>query len=463
MELPIAFASRMKRLLGSEYDAFFDALNTERAVKGLRVNTNKVSVEAFVAGAPFALTPISYVEGGFIVSEEAQAGKHPYHAVGAYYMQDPGAMSAVASVPRAFWERTGLRVLDVCAAPGGKTTQMAALCAKRGGVVVANEYVSARSRILLGNVERMGLSNVCVTNTDAARLASLYPDTFDLVAVDAPCSGEGMYRKNDLAISEWSEDNVRMCASRQREILESAVTCVAPDGYLLYSTCTYSIEENEAVVAWLLQTYQELSLVACDADVVAHTADGVTDFEGGSADLSLCRRFYPHVSAGEGQFVALLQRSANDTPVKEKTVQAQPLPPTLRRAVDELLRETLGKTEHPVSLCRGVPTLIPQSGLSYPTQALAVGVPLGEERKGRIVPHHHFFMAHGKDFASRVVLSPFDARVGRYLAGEEIDVPVELKGYTAVMVSLGDEILTLGGGKAVGGRLKNYYPKGLRI
>ena len=244
MNLPIEFENRMKRLLGAEYDVFYHALCHEDAVKGLRVNPIKLSLDVFSANAPFALTPLSYFEGGYVVANDAQAGKHPYHAAGAYYMQDPGAMATVAAVPFDFWERSDLRILDLCAAPGGKTTQLASLCHQRGGVVLANEYVAARSRILAGNVERMGLDNVCVTNADSRYIASWYPSFFDLVVVDAPCSGEGMYRKNDNAVSEWSVENVKMCAERQKEIIENAAKTVAPGGYLLYSTCTYSIEER---------------------------------------------------------------------------------------------------------------------------------------------------------------------------------------------------------------------------
>ena len=465
MELPIAFVTRMKRLLGSEYDAFEAALSRESAVKGLRVNTNKVSVDAFVKNAPFALEAIPYVTGGFIVSEDAQAGKHPYHAAGAYYMQDPGAMSAVAAIPHDVWQKEGMRVLDLCAAPGGKTTQLASLCAPCGGAVVANEYVSARSRILAGNVERMGLSNVCVTNTDAAHIAALYPEAFDLVVVDAPCSGEGMYRKNDLAITEWSEANVRMCAERQREILESAVRCVARDGYLLYSTCTYSTEENEEIVAWILRTYEDFSIVPCSEAVASHTANGLTEVDARGEDLSLCRRFYPHVCAGEGQFVALLKR-ANGARQSDCRATVAPIPKALQKTAQDFLLETLGHTLSPLLCDRGAIYTLPaltDTPLTLPPHAVAMGVPLGEERKGRIVPHHHFFMAYGRECRSRITLSPNDERVRKYLAGEEIDVPTELSGYTAVLLSLGDEELTLGGGKAVGGRLKNYYPKGLRI
>ena len=308
MKLPEAFENRMKTLLGDGYTAFADALCHEDPVKGLRVNTKKVSVDTFTQIAPFHLEPIPYVEGGFIVSEDAGAGKHPYHHAGAYYMQDPGAMSTVAAIPADFWKNRNLKILDLCAAPGGKTTQLAALSWERGGMVLANEYVSARSRILAGNVERMGLDNVLVTNLDSKYIGEWYPGVFDLAVVDAPCSGEGMYRKNDLAISEWSPENVTMCAERQKEIVDNAVKTVAPGGYLLYSTCTYSTEENEEIVAYLLDRYSDFRVVPCAASVIPHTADGIDVTHGRYPELSLCRRFYPHISQGEGQFLALLKR-----------------------------------------------------------------------------------------------------------------------------------------------------------
>ena len=464
MELPIEFSERMKRLLKNEYDAFVAALQSESDVKGLRVNTRKVSVDAFLQNAPFSLSPIPYIEGGFIVGEEARAGKHPYHHAGAYYLQDPGAMSAVAAIPRSFWERDNLCVLDLCAAPGGKTTQLASLCEPRGGAVLANEYVSSRSRILAGNVERMGHSNVCVTNLDSREIADLYPERFDLVVVDAPCSGEGMYRKNDLAISEWSLQNVRMCAERQEEILQNAAECVSEGGLLLYSTCTYSTEENEETVAKFLRTHPDFSLIPCDADVVASTADGLDVADANGSDLTLCRRFYPHVCAGEGQFVSLMQR-AGERNTDTAKFTAEPLPKALQKTADDFLKETLGRVPKTVLLRHGFLSLFPNlstSGLPLPPKTVAVGTPIGEERKGRIVPHHHFFMSFGTEFCSRVVLDPSDDRVKKYLFGEEIEIPTTLSGYTAVLLGCGEETIPLGGGKAVGGKLKNYYPKGLR-
>ncbi len=463
MELPRAFAERMKVLLGAEYTDFCHALEEESDIKGLRVNTAKVSVADFGAHAPFALSPVPYVEGGFVIDRDTGAGKHPYHHAGAYYLQDPGAMSAVAAIPPVLWEREGLRVLDLCAAPGGKTTQLAALCRTHGGAVLANEYVTARSRILAGNVERMGLDNVIVTNTDAARIASWYPDFFDVVAVDAPCSGEGMYRKNELAVSEWSPENVTMCAARQKEILESAARCVAPGGLLLYSTCTYSTEENEDTVAAFLEAFPMFHLIPVTPEVAAHTADGITDR--GEA-LALCRRFYPHRCPGEGQFVALLQRDESGVRGSADLPVLSGLGREEGRAAEAFCKEVLGHVPSLPVMARGQTWLFPYAqGLHFPApeRAVAVGVPLGEIRKGRVVPHHHFFMAYGTQMQSKWILEPTDPMVARYLGGEELPCPVELSGYTAVLLACGNTAIPLGGGKAAQGRLKNYYPKGLRI
>ena len=467
MQLPIAFENRMKELLGAEYGAFYDALCGERAVKGLRVNRHKLDAACFLENAPFSLTPLSYTSDGFIVSEEAQAGKHPYHHAGVYYLQDPGAMATVAALPEALWERNGLRILDLCAAPGGKTTQPAALSADRGGFVLANEYNASRSRILAGNVERMGLSNVCVTNLDSKYLAEWYPAYFDLVVVDAPCSGEGMYRKNEQAILEWSPQNVAMCAVRQKEILDNAEVCVASGGYLLYSTCTYSMEENEESVAAFLSRHPDFRLCACSEAVVARTAPGVEASKNPLPDHALCRRFYPHVSPGEGQFVALLQR-VGDAPKKRTALKdaAVLLGKADRSAVESLLKECAGKSAEGLLLCGGNAVHLPiRESVAFsipPFGVVSLGVTLGEIRKGRVVPHHHFFTAYGNDLHAKALFSPDDAAIARYLAGEEIDVAPALSGYTAVLLRVGDCAVTLGGGKAVSGRLKNYYPKGLR-
>lgn len=458
----------MKTLLGEEYAAFVRALTEEDAVKGLRVNRHKIGAECFAKHAPWALERLSYTPDGFVVSDEAQAGKHPYHAAGAYYMQDPGAMATVAALPASVWERRDLKLLDLCAAPGGKTTQLAAACAARGGLVLANEYNAARSRILAGNIERMGLSNVCVTNTDTKFIAEWYPDYFDLVAVDAPCSGEGMFRKNELAISEWSVRNVEISAARQREILANGARSVAPGGYLLYSTCTYSTEENEETVADFLHTHPDFSLIPCAEAVILGTASGVAIEGAEDIDLSLCRRFYPHVSRGEGQFVALMHRREDAETGGRPTKGAVAAPSKADRAVAEaFLSDTLGEIPTGLFAC-GSNTVLFEAGerLGFPIPpagVVALGAALGEIRKGRLVPHHHFFTAYGHRMKQKQILDPNDPAVTAYLAGEEIAVSEDLCGFSALLLAVGDAAVTLGGGKAVGGRLKNHYPKGLRV
>ena len=467
MELPIAFAQRMKALLGAEYDAFEEALLCEDAVKGLRVNRHKVATEVFEKHAPFSLEKLSYAEDGFIVSEEAQAGKHPYHHAGVYYMQDPGAMATVAALPDELWTRRGLKVLDLCAAPGGKTTQIASVIASKEGVVLANEYNTARSRVLAGNVERMGLDNVCVTNTDTGHIAEWYPALFDLVVVDAPCSGEGMFRKNALAISEWNPDNVALSAMRQKEILANGAACLAQGGYLLYSTCTYSIEENEKMIANFLSEHPNFRLCPCKDSVVKCTADGVNLSDETGVDLSLCRRFYPHRSPGEGQFVALLQREEDGVEGHLVKDALSPLSKQDRSVAENFLSETVGRSMPGLCLCGGNVSLFPaREKMDFPIPPFGVvslGAALGTVQKGRILPHHHFFTAYGAECASRLLLDPVEEAVTRYLAGEELSCPTELRGFTALMLRLGETAVTLGGGKASGGRLKNYYPKGLRV
>lgn len=465
MELPIAFENRMKRLLGAEYADFYRALTDEQEVKGLRVNSKKLATEAFLQASPFPTEPLSYVTNGFIVSEEAHAGKHPYHHAGAYYMQDPGAMATVAALPNDCLRRKNLKVLDLCAAPGGKTTQVAAQIAERGGAVLANEYNAARSRILAGNVERMGLDNVCVTNLDSKYIAAWYPAFFDLVLVDAPCSGEGMFRKNNPALAEWSPQNVAHCAERQAEILANAARCVGEGGYLLYSTCTYATEENEETVAAFLRAHPDFSLCPCAPEVVAHTANGV-DALGGMSALALCRRFYPHLSPGEGQFAALLQRTSAPTQAVSFRDSYAPLSKADRVIAEAFLKDTVSASPTGLCYCGGlVSAFSAHDALGFhlpPFGVISVGASLGEVRKGRLVPHHHFFSAYGTDCRNQILLSPEDPLVSRYLAGEEIEAPTSVNGFSAVLLRAGDACVALGGGKSSGGKLKNYYPKGLR-
>ena len=299
--LPIDFTKRMKELLGEEYGNF-EASYSEDPVRSFRINTNKISKKIFEKINPFGGEKIPYAENGFYFFGDG-IGNHPYHHAGMIYIQEPSAMAAVESVDiQPDWN-----ILDLCASPGGKSTQAASQ--NPDGVLVSNEIVPSRCKTLTGNIERMGFQNVITTCTDAKRIAALYNEAFDLVIVDAPCSGEGMFRKDENAQKEWSVENVLHCAERQREILDKIKTTVKPGGLLLYSTCTFSLEENEKNIDWFLNENDNFELIEVKDSVKKFTADG-SMFDGcNEKNISRCRRFYPHVAKGEGQFIALMKKT----------------------------------------------------------------------------------------------------------------------------------------------------------
>ncbi len=260
-QLPEPFANRMQSLLQDEWDEFFQSYNAPRAY-GIRYNPLKFSSrEEFLEKIPFEVTPVPWCEEGFYCDAEEKPGRHPWHEGGAYYIQEPSAMSAVELLD----VKPGQVVCDLCAAPGGKTTQIAGKMMGEG-LLVANEYYAGRAKILSQNVERMGVKNAVVLNEDTKHLSEHFPVFFDRILVDAPCSGEGMFRKDKDAMEEWSEDNVRMCAERQREILEHAATMLKPGGIMVYSTCTFAPEENEQTICHFLERHPEFSIKKWEKD-----------------------------------------------------------------------------------------------------------------------------------------------------------------------------------------------------
>ncbi len=465
--LPIEFKERMKNILGDEAQAFFNELECGEPARSFRVNTIKISVEDFEKINTLDAQKIPHVPDGYYTNEEKPGNTAAHHS-GMIYMQDPGAMSSVCAVDI----EKGWKILDTCAAPGGKSSQLASF-AGDDGLVVSNEYVSKRATILQGNLERMGCRSSVVLNFDARELCNTYFEYFDLVVCDAPCSGEGMFRKNDLAISEWSIENVRMCAERQKSIIDSIEKCVAVGGLLLYSTCTYSLEENEMLVDTFLCEHKNFELVPVKENIRNITADGI-NFDGAQTDLSHCRRFYPHVCRGEGQFIALMRKLSPSQPPKAvansaKNNKKQPIKPNREGAEErdalkvggEFLKAHLIKMPNKqltyksgmVRLCPDCP--IPEYNV------LMRGVCVGEVAKGRLVPHHQLFSAYGCDFKNKIELTSTDTRVAEYIKGMEIDIsdlPDVSDGYAALMV----DGCALGGVKVSGGRAKNHYPKGLR-
>jgi len=452
--IPQEFLDRMRRMPSLDFDAFEAALNTP-AVRALRVNTVKTNSEKLIPLLPFSVSPLPFAANAFYAPED-KVGALPAHHAGMIYMQDPGAISTVcAAAPD-----KGLRVIDLCAAPGGKTTQLAAAIGENG-VLVSNEYVSARCRILQGNIERMGTKNVILTNLSTDRLADFYGACFDLVVADVPCSGEGMFRKYDVASSEWSPENVKMCAERQREILENAARLTRPGGRLLYSTCTFSLEENEQNIDAFLTAHPDFSLLPVAPEIIRITASGVC-FSGAGHDLSACRRFYPHISPGEGQFVALLARQEGDGEYAAKSELSAPDRKTAQMA-EAFLRDALTEIPDGMQLLQWRDTLWLTPDFPIPLRGLfAPGVCIGTLQKGRIEPHHQLASAYGKQYRRQIDLSDGDPRVTAYLRGEELPLTAAEAAYGNGYAALLYEGAPLGGGKIVGDRLKNHYPKGLR-
>ncbi len=466
--LPEAFLLRMKRLLSSEeYCAYLTAAEAP-PVRALRVNTLAISREGLLHASPFPLRAVDFLSDGFLFDSD-RPGAHPLHHAGAYYVQDPSAQATLAALPDL---PPTAKVLDLCAAPGGKSTAVAARLAGEG-ILVANELSPARAKVLVGNLERCGVVNAIVLNTDAREVAALYRDLFDLVLLDAPCSGEGMLRKYTVAVEEWSEENVRMCARRQRELLLAAADAVAPGGCLLYSTCTFSPEENEYAVAEFLALRPDFSIEEVPASLVAATRAGISlaelrsrgffplgELPTSALPLERTRRFYPHVAPGEGQYIARLRRAAGGvSPAFGYRDAAAEPPPAIRRIALDFLRETVeGLPSCRLSFDGNRLLLLPCGFPLPPRRVFSAGVLLGEVRKDRLLPHHHFFSAYGKCFKRTLALSSDDPAVYKYLRGEEL--PTSLPdGWGCVLI---DGIPT-GGIKVSGGRAKNHYPKGLRL
>ncbi len=455
--LPESFMRRMKELLGEEYEAFEAALR-EPPVRGARINTLKCERGEFLKATRLDLKPLPYSDDCFILEGGDGIGTSPEHLAGEIYVQDPAA----AAPAEALDIRPGQYVLDLCSAPGGKAGQVAARLAGEG-FLLANEYVPKRAKICVGNFERLGIRNAMVTSLDTGKFKSFFDGAFDAVILDAPCSGEGMFRKSDEALAEWSEDNIRRCAARQRELLENAAPLVKPSGQLLYSTCTWSLEENEMVIDDFLSAHAEYRLEPVKESLAAASRDGICFAGARSTELGLTRRFYPHVSRGEGQFIALLRR-ADDEEKKQtilyKDASREPTKEELR-AVNNFFSEALvvpprGRIakygENLVFVSHGVPLL--------PYSVFSAGVLIGEVRKGILHPAHQFFSAYGEYFALKEHLSEGDERLAAYLAGYEIEAKETQKsGYVAVFYGTA----ALGGGKSSGGKIKNYYPKGLRV
>ncbi len=456
--LPEKFLDRMKYLLKDQYEVFLQEMSKENSEKALFFNTNVLKGNDFEALCDFEVSKIDLSDNTYFFEKDGIGNSYLHHA-GGIYIQDLSAMCTTGSLDI----KDDFLILDMCASPGGKSIGSALKC--KNGLILSNEFNVSRCKTLVSNIERFGLSNSIVINTDAADddfLSKNYPEAFDLIICDVPCSGEGMFRKYpEQAISEWSEENVTLCAKRQKKILENAQRCVKEGGYILYSTCTFSLEENEMQISQFLNTHEDFELCDVSEKVKNLTVSGFCDFEGAHPDINLTRRFYPHISKGEGQFIALLRKKCDNT--SESKINHKnyvPLAKDETKIVFDFLKSTIENPDEIIGdiykyadniIYTKFPHFIPKS------HVFSGGVKIGEISKSRLIPHHSFFKCFGSSFLNKVQLSPEDERITKYLHGESFDYDTK-NGFCAICV----KNLILGGGKCVDGTVKNHYPKGLR-
>ena len=495
VRLPAEFEARMKQILGDEYDAFLESYDQPRKF-GLRVNTVKISSEEFERISPFHLTPIPWIPGGYYYLEEDRAARHPHYFAGLYYLQEPSAMTPASVLD----VMPGQRVLDLCAAPGGKATALGAKL-KGEGLLVANDISATRARALLRNIELFGIPNSYVTNAAPARLAQIFPEFFDRILVDAPCSGEGMFRKDEDVIRAWHPGKSEECAALQKEIVVRACSMLRPGGRLLYSTCTFSPLENEEMIAYLLRECPEMHLIP-----IPYREGFSEGLEQYGEEMKNCVRLWPHKIGGEGHFMALLEKEETGEHISVR----MEVPGSM---LEEAGLPALGKKERPKRKGKGADkgrkdiansgkkasgkgeaaeyalveeffkqigaqaflkdSLEVRSGQAYLSAVSAqlyAGVPflrnglyLGEVRKDRFEPSQPLALALKPGEVNCVFnLSSADERLLRYLRGETIVLDQEdslANGWKLVCA----DGHPLGWGKLAGTVLKNKYPAGWRI
>lgn len=403
------------------------------------IRLNKIDYDTFKKNLAMPLEPIEYDSEGYYLNNDEKYGTHPYHHLGAFYFQEPSAMAPV----NMYQFHGNEIVLDLCAAPGGKSTQI--LSRIPNGVLYSNDPSKKRSQILFSNIERLGYQNCVVLNETPSRLASTFPGFFDVILVDAPCSGEGMMRKDEEAMAQWTRELPISCAKADYEILADADRMLKKDGILIYSTCTFSREEDEDIVSYLVNELG-YEVLAANPILKKFTKE---------AEIKETLKFYPFTGRGEGQYMALLRKRSNSySKVRyDKSRLNDEAHIVLKFMKDNLRKIPNGDIKKIGNRYYLTVSNVDMSKLNVNTN----GVELGEVIKGRFEPYHHFYKALGSYFNNILKLDVADSRVLKYLVGEEIEAPVS-NGYGVIEI----DGLYLGGFKASNGHLKNHYPKGLR-
>lgn len=461
--LPQDFKDRMKEMLGDAYEAFEKSYEKEK-YQSLRINPLKTEKERFLKEAPFHLQEILWCEEGFYYSSQDAPGKHPYHEAGVYYIQEPSAMA-----PAVYLEaQPGERILDLCGAPGGKSTQIATKM-KGQGMFVCNEIHPARAKILSENIERLGIKNAVVLNETPGHLAEVFSKYFDKILVDAPCSGEGMFRKNEDACKEWSLDNVKLCASRQDEILDYAAAMLKPGGRIVYSTCTFAPAENEGSIYRFLERHEDFDTISIPL-FEGMTAGKLEWYSREAAALSKAEeqigrtiRLWPHLLQGEGHYLAVLEKSG----VKSEYEGYCKNPPEKGISEKEcedfniFCKENLKETPKGAKMKFGEQLyLIPEGMPSLKgLKVLRPGLHLGTLKKNRFEPSHALALSLSMEDVKHFVSFEADSHeIKAYLSGQTVNYEGEKGWYL-----MNADGYSIGWAKLTGAILKNHYPKGLRI
>lgn len=454
----------MKELLKDEFPDYI-ACYEEPRYYGLRVNTNKISVEEFQKISPFEIRPVPWIENGFYYDGETAApSRHPYYFAGLYYLQEPSAMTPASRLPI----EPGDRVLDVCAAPGGKATELGARL-QGIGVLIANDISNSRAKGLLKNIEVFGIGNVLVLSEEPGKLVGYFKEYFDKILIDAPCSGEGMFRKDRKMIKAWEEHGPEFFANLQKSIIIQAAEMLKPGGMMLYSTCTFDGRENEQMVEYLLERHPEFEILSITPyDGFAHGIPELTK----SKDEAYKRtvRIFPHKMKGEGHFLALLRkRNIRETDLAKSVNEDSSAGrgrKKLPQELEEFFRGITWKLDADRLEIHGervyyMPCSLPDvRGIRF----LRTGLLLGELKKNRFEPSQALAMCLKKEEYGKVLnLKAEDVRISRYLKGETLEVsdvlPETSNGWYLVCV----DGYPLGWGKLTRGTMKNKYLPGWRL
>ena len=478
--LPEDFLLKMQKLLGEEYGQYLKSFKEEWK-PGLRVNTWKIAPRDRAKLVPWDLEPVPWTDNGFyydgsLEGEALRPSKHPAYYAGLYYLQEPSAMTPAAMLPVV----PGDRVLDLCAAPGGKSTELASKLKGRG-MLVSNDISYSRARALLKNLELAGAANICVTSEAPEKLACVWPEYFDKILVDAPCSGEGMFRRDEDMVKDWKEKGPEYYVPIQRQILSQAAAMLKPGGYMMYSTCTFSVEEDEGNVSYILEEFPQMELCCLDLDKVPGACGGF--------GLSGCMRLFPHRLRGEGHFLALMRKKGGDDgeartehggvrgtadkgifrstdkgilpPIDPGTVRKRARAVEKEKELDVFLGQSGVEWDYGrIVIHQGNVYYLPE-GLAWnlPLRFLRTGLLLGELKKGRFEPSQALAMSmKAGQFPNTVSFPAGDSRVLRYLKGETVSLEVDegpVRGWCLAAM----EGFPLGWAKGTGMSLKNkYYP-----